>query len=307
MSLSAQPDIETGQAPVRYRVRHASAYRYGNEIMLAHHLLHLSPRPVQGQRILAFQMDIDPGASVMTEHEDYFGNPAIYLEMHEPHLRLTVKTEMDIEVAHPALSPADMDTPWEVLRDRLSILDDQDAGAASVFAYMSPMIAVNRELSAYALPSFPAGRPIGAACLDLTNRIYDEFTFDTEATTIGTPVMEVLNTRRGVCQDFAHFQIACLRSIGLSARYVSGYLRTIPPKGQPRAVGADASHAWLSVWCGGGDWLDFDPTNGRPGSTDLIALAFGRDYGDVSPLHGVILGSSVQYLNVEVDVAVVNP
>ena len=138
--------------------------------------------------------------------------------------------------------------------------------------------------------------------MDLTNRIHNEFTFDPQATTIATPVGEVLENRRGVCQDFAHLQIACLRSLSLSARYVSGYLRTIPPPGKTRVVGADVSHAWLSVWCGEDRWLDLDPTNGRPGSSDLITLAWGRDYGDVSPSQGVIIGSNYQDLQVEVDV-----
>ena len=133
-------------------------------------------------------------------------------------------------------------------------------------------------------------------------RINDEFTFDPEATTISTPIADILAERRGVCQDFAHLEIGCLRSIGLAARYVSGYLRTVPLPGKPKAVGADVSHAWLSVWCGGDRWLDMDPTNGRPGSSDLITLAWGRDYGDISPLQGVIIGSAIQHMTVEVDV-----
>ena len=190
----------------------------------------------------------------------------------------------------------------ELLRDRLTAATDDGSRAASVFAYGSTMVVVSKDLRDFALPSFAAGRPIGEAVLDLTTRIYDEFTFDPEATTIATPVAEVLENKRGVCQDFAHLQIGCLRSLGLAARYVSGYLRTIPPPGRPKAIGADASHAWLSVWCGGDLWLDMDPTNGRAGSSDLITLAWGRDYGDVSPLQGVIIGSSIQHLTVEVDV-----
>jgi len=164
------------------------------------------------------------------------------------------------------------------------------------------MIQPSADLYDFALPSFPAGRPIGEAAMDLTNRIFDEFTFDPEATTISTPVADVLADRRGVCQDFAHLEIGCLRSIGLAARYVSGYLRTLPAPGKPKTIGADVSHAWLSVWCGEDLWIDMDPTNGRPGSSDLITLAWGRDYGDVSPLQGVIIGSSIQNMTVEVDV-----
>ncbi len=286
---------------MRYRVRHSSAYRYGSEIILAHHLLHLTPRPAPGQTVRSFRLDIQPPPSVISEHRDYFGNQTTYLELHDPHLRLDVVTEMEIEVAPPA--PADGDMPWEILRDRLLEPRDEAARAASAFAYGSPMIAFDGDLRDYALESFTPGRGVRAAALALTHRIYTEFTFDPDATTIATPIAEVFANRHGVCQDFAHLQIGCLRSLGLAARYISGYLRTLPPPGRERIVGADASHAFLSVWCGGEDWYDLDPTNGRPGSTDLITLAWGRDYGDVSPLAGVILGSSIQHLAVSVDVA----
>jgi transglutaminase-like putative cysteine protease len=287
---------------MRYRVRHSSAYRYGRDIMLAHHLLHLTPRVAVGQRVLGFHMEVEPKPSVIAEHRDYFDNPMTYIEMHEPHARLVVRTDIDVEVDQARPVVTDMDTPWEALRDRLNDPVDAGARAASAFAYVSPKIIPSADLHDYALPSFTPGRQIGAAVMDLTNRINDEFTFDPEATTISTPVAEVLAERRGVCQDFAHLQIGCLRSIGLSARYVSGYLRTVPLPGKPRAVGADVSHAWLSVWCGGENWLDMDPTNGRSGSSDLITLAWGRDYGDVSPLQGVIIGSAIQHMTVEVDV-----
>ncbi len=309
MSSFVQPEAgaqpETGAqpeagAPVRYRIRHASAYRYGNDIMLAHHLLHLTPRPVLGQAVASFSLNIEPPASVLSEHVDFFGNPTTYLELHDPHLRLTVVAETDIEVTPPS-SPG-TDIPWEDLRDRVLAPADPAARNASAFAYASPMVAFDGELRDYALESFTPGRSIRAAALDLNQRIHDEFTFDATATTIATPIAEVFADRRGVCQDFAHLAIGCARSLGLAARYVSGYLRTLPPPGRPRPVGADVSHAWLSVWCGGEDWLDLDPTNGRVGSTDLITLAWGRDYGDVSPLQGVILGSSIQHLTVSVDV-----
>jgi transglutaminase-like putative cysteine protease len=287
---------------IRYRVRHSSAYRYGNDIVLAHHLLHLTPRVAPGQQVLGFRMDVEPKPSVITQHQDFFGNPTTYLEMHEPHMRLTVRTDIDFEVDEDRPSVAAMSAPWESLRDRLNDPSDDGARAASAFAYTSPMVIPSTDLRDYALPSFKPRHPIGAAVLDLTNRIYDDFTFDAEATTIATPVAEVLKNKRGVCQDFAHLQIGCLRSLGLAARYVSGYLRTVPPPGKDKVFGADVSHAWLSVWCGGDLWLDMDPTNGNPGTADLITLAWGRDYGDVSPLQGVIIGSSIQHMTVEVDV-----
>jgi transglutaminase-like putative cysteine protease len=236
---------------------------------------------------------------VLSEHRDYFGNPTTYIEMHEPHMRLTVRTDFDVRVDIERPGIAAMAMPWEVLRDRLIAGGDD---GASAYAYASPMVAAGPDLRAYALPSFEPDKPVGEAVYDLTQRIYDDFIFDPTATTIATPIAEVLQNRRGVCQDFAHLGIGCLRSLGLAARYVSGYLHTKPPPGKPRAVGADVSHAWFSAWCGGESWLDMDPTNGRAGSVDLITLAWGRDYGDVSPLQGVIIGSSVQHLTVEVDV-----
>jgi transglutaminase-like putative cysteine protease len=305
MPLRAQPDIPAKtprEGAVRYRIRHSSAYRYGNDIMLAHHLLHLRPRATPGQRVSSFHMAINPAPSVRSEHRDYFGNPAIYLEMHEPHRTLTIQTEIDIEVATARPAIAAMTMPWEDLRDQLRHPSGPGVRAASAFAYASPMVTISQALHDFARPSFAKGRAIGEAAMDLTNRIHEDFTFDPQATTIATPVAEVLENRRGVCQDFAHLEIACLRSLGLSARYVSGYLRTIPPAGKERVVGADVSHAWLSVWCGEDRWLDLDPTNGRPGSSDLITLAWGRDYGDVSPSQGVIIGSNQQNLQVEVDV-----
>jgi transglutaminase-like putative cysteine protease len=325
MSSSVQPETAApaAEGAQRYRIRHTSAYRYGADIVLAHHLLHLTPRPAANQRVGSFRLTIDPPPSVLARHDDYFGNPVTYLELHEPHMRLSIGAEFEVEVAPPAYAVADLDAPWDRLAASLSAAQesagqesatqdsaaedpaaqDPAARAAAAYGFGSEMIALSAELRDYALPSFPAGRPIGAAALDLTLRINKDFVFDPGATTIATPVAEVLAKRRGVCQDFAHLQIGCLRALGLAARYVSGYLRTVPPAGRPRSVGADVSHAWLSVWCGGDRWLDLDPTNGRPGSTDLIALAIGRDYGDVSPTRGVILGSSIQYLTVSVDVA----
>jgi transglutaminase-like putative cysteine protease len=303
MSPSGPPETGAGAAAEggrRYRVRHASDYRYGSPIVLAHHLLHLTPRSAPGQTVRSFRMGIEPAPSVRADHIDYFGNPTTYLEMHEPHPRLTVITEMEIDVAPPA--PEGRDTPWEDIRGALSRAGEPGAKDANAFAFASPMIGIDSGLRDYALASFTPGRGILDAALDLTTRIYDDFTFDSTATTISTPVAEVFRNRRGVCQDFAHLQIGCLRALGLAARYVSGYLRTIPPPGREKVQGADASHAWLSVWAGGDLWRDFDPTNGRAGSSDLITLAWGRDYGDVSPLHGIILGSNSQHLTVEVDV-----
>ena len=234
MSQFARPEMTAISAPRRYRIRHASAYRYGSPIVLAHHLLHLTPRSAAAQALRSFRMTIDPAPSVRAEHVDYFGNPTTYLELHDPHPRLNVVTEMEIEVSPPEAMP---DTPWEEIRDALTDPSESGARAANAFAFSSPMIAIDPGLADYALASFTPGRGIQAAALDLTNRIYDDFIFDSTATTIATPVAEVFANRRGVCQDFAHLMVGCLRAIGLAARYVSGYLRTIPPPGREKVQG----------------------------------------------------------------------
>jgi transglutaminase-like putative cysteine protease len=192
--------------------------------------------------------------------------------------------------------------PWESMRGAVKMPEDEAARASNLFAFASSMVPPLPGLVQYAVASFLPGRPVAEAAFDLIQRIHRDFVFDPVATTIATPLADVLINRRGVCQDFAHLAIGCLRGMGLAARYVSGYLRTVPPPGQPRLVGVDASHAWLSLWCGGDTWLDLDPTNGTRGSTDMVTLAWGRDYDDVSPMRGVLIGGGSQSLQVEVDV-----
>ena len=291
-----------GAPPVRYRIHHTTRYLYGDEIQLSHHLAHLSPRAAPRQHVITAALDIHPLPALLTRHRDFFGNEATYFEMHAPHGRLEIRSTIEIEVTPPAPIDPDAGPAWEAVRDALMEAGDPDARAAAAFAFSSRFVPALAELADYAAPSFVPGRPIAAALLDLTTRIHADFAFDTTATTIATPILEVLKERRGVCQDFAHLAIGCLRAQGLAARYVSGYLRTLPPPGKPRLVGADFSHAWLSAWCGGDFWLDLDPTNGRPGSADMIAIAWGRDYDDVSPVRGTFLGTRHQKLTVEVDV-----
>jgi transglutaminase-like putative cysteine protease len=287
--------------PMRYRVRHVTTYDYSLAMRQAHHTAHLKPRELGHQRVSDYRIAITPKPAVLDEHMDYYGNPTTYFAIQERHDELSLETSMEVEVAPRPAIDLELSESWESLRDRVALGTDQGARFASEFAYPSALVPYLPELAEYAAPSFAPGRPIGAASLDLTRRIYDEFSFDPAATTISTPLLEVLKERRGVCQDFAHLQIGCLRALGLPARYVSGYLRTVPPPGRKRLVGADASHAWLAVWCGE-QWLDLDPTNGLIGSTDFITLAWGRDYGDVSPVSGVMLGHGQQILIVEVDV-----
>jgi transglutaminase-like putative cysteine protease len=214
------------------------------------------------------------------------------------HSRLIIEAECEVELS-PRPEPGE-GQPWEAVRDRL---DQAAAEALEAHEYLfdSTLVPTSAELAAYAEPSFAPGRPIVAALVDLNRRIHRDFTFDPQATTLTTPIREVLANRRGVCQDFAHLMIGCLRSIGLAARYVSGYLRTNPPPGRPRLVGADASHAWLAAWTGG-EWLDLDPTNACLPSLDHITLAWGRDYDDVAPVRGIIDGGGAHTLTVAVDV-----
>lgn len=289
-------------ATLRYRIRHKTTCTYSSNIQHAQHVLHLDPRPLAWQKIHLNRISIEPKPETMATHLDYFGNPVTYVALEAPHDLLVIGVDFDVEVAERPMPDFAATPAWEVVADEIKSALKPDAKKANLFSFASTMIPPLPQLRDYALPSFTPGRPIAQAALDLICRIHADFVFDPVATTIATPLAEVIQNKRGVCQDFAHLAIGALRAMHLSARYVSGYLRTVPPPGKKRLIGADASHAWLSVWCGGDTWLDLDPTNGRPGSTDLVTLAWGRDYDDVSPMRGVLIGGGSQKLVVEVDV-----
>ncbi len=283
-----------------YQVRHLTRYRYAEPVSGSQHELHLVPRESSRQRRLSCRLDIVPVPLVYRERTDYFGNPATYVAIATPHSELTVVAESLVEVAEsPTPRPQD-DVPWEAAAEI--------AGAAASelhaqeMALPSPFVGEMPSLRDYAMPSFPAGRPLLAACVDLMARIHRDFAYDPRATTIATPLTEVFAKRRGVCQDFSHLMIACLRGLGLSARYVSGYLVTKPPPGKPRLQGADASHAWLSVLSPRFGFVDLDPTNDCLVGPEHVTLAQGRDFGDVTPLRGVIHGGGRHALHVAVDV-----
>jgi transglutaminase-like putative cysteine protease len=233
---------------------------------------------------------------------DYFGNATTTFTLLEPHERLVVEATSELEV-NAALLPDFAGSPsWESVRDALPHdYTDEDLNACQ-FVFDSERVKGRPELADYAGASFTKGRPLLEAVLDLTHRINHDFRFDTEATEVSTPVETFFEKRRGVCQDFSHLQIACMRSLGLPARYVSGYLRTLPPPGGTRLVGADASHAWCAAWSPGAGWVDFDPTNNCVPSDGHITVAWGRDYSDVSPIHGVLLGGARHTLDTGVDV-----
>jgi transglutaminase-like putative cysteine protease len=283
---------------MKYAIVHETQYTYESPVVLSQQLLHLTPR-FDVQRMAEHRIEVGPAPAETLSREDYFGNRVTQIMLAAPHATLTVRALSSIEVQARAAPGAA--GPWEARRDRLR----QGGGEALLepmqFLYESPHVEFFRDLAAYAEPSFGKGRDLLDAALDLTRRIHADFKFDSKATSVSTPLREVLAKRRGVCQDFAHLMIGCLRSLGLPARYVSGYILTAPPPGKPRLIGADASHAWVSVWTGA-EWVDLDPTNNMLVSDQHITLAWGRDFSDVTPMRGVILGGGEQELAVRVTV-----
>ncbi len=285
-----------------YRITHETIYDYLYDVSISHNLAHLKARDCPSQTCLGHELTFSVPPAISGSQTDYFGNPVTYFTVQEPHKRLKVTAVNMVDIRAVIAPPAWQTPPWDSVRDGLLHARDLETVDACQFTFDSPYVKTDEVLKTYATPSFPPGRPLLEALLDLTQRIHADFKFDPTATTTATPLTEVLRLRRGVCQDFAHLEIGCLRSVGLAARYVSGYLETDPPPGRVRLVGADASHAWLSVFCPGHGWIDVDPTNNQiPGDRHII-LAWGRDYDDVSPLKGVILGGGGHQLKVAVDV-----
>ena len=286
-----------------YHVRHETTYQYPNDVSISHNLVHLTARASPRQIPLRDSLSLSIIPAVQTSQLDYFGNPVVAFTIQEPHRTLSVSAINVVDVLpRPLLDPAQT-TPWEQVHYQLGHDRLMQTLDAFQFVFDSPYVKCDQCLYEYAVRSFPPGRPVYEAVIDLSRRIHADFAFDSSATTIATPLSEVLRLRRGVCQDFAHFAIGCLRSLGLAARYVSGYLMTNPPPGRPRLIGADASHAWLSVYCPRYGWLDIDPTNDMIPGDSHILVAWGRDYDDVSPIKGVILGGGRHSLHVAVDVA----
>ena len=283
---------------VVYEVVHTTRYTYSHPVSLSQHIARLTPRQLPYQRSLESRLDIVPAPAVRVEHLDYFGNMATMFAMTGGHSELNITARSRVRVqARPALRRQES-PPWEAAanHERLPI-------EALDCLFDSPSIRTAPEYAEYALVSFRPRRSLLDAFVELTHRIHEDFAFEPGTTTVATDLAEVFRLRRGVCQDFACLQIACLRSIGLAAQYISGYLETQPPPGRPRLVGADASHAWVAVYCPRIGWIEADPTNDVLPSTAHVTLARGRDYGDVSPLRGVILGGGEHTLHVGVDVA----
>ena len=279
-----------------YWLRHRTAYGYAQTVDLAAHLLHLKPRALPGQRVLTARLTCLPKPDHHTETHDHFGNAATRLFLVAPHLSFEVTAESLVEVDFAPPPEASMTLPWEQVVAQASGAETAD------FLQPTQHIPLLPEATAYAAPSFFPGRPVLEALLHLNARIRQDFVFQAGVTSITTPIEEVLRDRRGVCQDFTQVMLAGLRGLGLPARYVSGYVRTRPPAGEPRRRGADQSHAWVSAWMGpGAGWVQLDPTNGIVVRDEHVILAWGRDFSDISPLRGVLLGGGEHQLEVSVD------
>jgi transglutaminase-like putative cysteine protease len=287
---------------MKLRVVHRTTYRYGEPVTTSHHEARLSPRDREIQRVLSHDVTVTPAPEARRRRFDYFGNRTISFSLSEPHRELEVLSRSLVELSEALPPLLDRSPPWEQVRDQLRADHHRDVLDAFAMTFESPHVPILDELREYALPSFPAQRPMLVAVRDLVARIHADFSYDPSATDISTPVLEVLHARRGVCQDFAHVAIACLRALGLPGRYVSGYLLTRPPPGKPKLIGADASHAWFATFVPGQGWLDFDPTNDVLPSDEHVSIAFGRDFDDVTPIRGVILGGGQHELSVAVDV-----
>ena len=284
-----------------YRIVHKTTYTYKQPVSFGTHVAYLIPRSQPHHTCKSHELVITPDPASLRERLDYFGNSFAFFTIREPHEQLTIEARSRVVVDGPAVTWPERAPAWDEVARSLPV-DLSEAGLdAYQFVFDSPRVSPGAAFAAYASPSFPTGCPLTEGLLNLTARVYKDFRFDSKATNVRTSPEEVLRTRKGVCQDFAHLQVACLRSLGLGARYVSGYIRTYPPPGKPRLVGADASHAWVSAYCPGTGWLDVDPTNNLVPSESHVKLAWGRDYGDVSPVRGVILGGRDHKLEVGVD------
>lgn len=300
------------QAPARARIRvsHETRYGYASPVSLSRQLLHLTPRTLAHQAVVAHRIAITPSPAESGSRIDYFDNQTVHAVVTTPHRELSILAESTVDLA-PRRTSSALANPefrsWQAVRDTLATPRDAAGFAAARFSFESPHVALSPALLAYAGPSFAHGQALLESILDLNRRIHADFAFDPAATSVATPLADVLDERRGVCQDFAHLMTGCLRTMGLAARYVSGYIVTHPPPGQARLIGSDASHAWVSVWCPGadptcGDWIDLDPTNDCLPDQEHVTLAWGRDFSDVTPTRGVFLGSGDEDLSVRVTV-----
>jgi len=289
---------------VLYAIRHVTTYLYRTEVAAARCILHLQPGTFGSQRVFSTRLLIDPKPAEYIEALDFFGNRTAHVRFTGTGARHRFEARARIDV-RPGEPPHALLTPaWAEVRQEALLVPDLGGSAPAHYLFATRFVPRLDEARDYALLSFEPGRPVLDGAIDLMRRIHADFVYDPLATDVSTPLDVMAGSRRGVCQDFAHWMIAGLRGLGIPAAYVSGYLRTLPPPGRERLVGADATHAWVSVWCGAGlGWVDLDPTNAVLAGEDHVRLAVGRDYADVAPVDGVVVASAGHTLQVSVDVA----
>lgn len=291
---------------MRYVVSHRTTYTYDEDVSDSLGVGYLTPRVLPWQTVDSSIVTIEPAPGDLRTDVDHYGNVVTYFQVTEPHRSLDVLARSEVDVSEPVYDDELLARPWELVRPMTS--DEPEVWRTTDFALGSSLVDHTEEARAYAAQSLRPGRPVGEAATELMHRIHADFTYEPGATTVTSTIEDVFATRAGVCQDFAHLTLACLRSHGLAVRYVSGYLATDPPPGKERIVGADASHAWAAVWVGGDTWLALDPTNDQRAGERYVTVAWGRDYGDVPPLKGVIFTDAKEStMTVEVDVAPVHP
>ena len=290
-----------------YFVRHRTTYQYLHEVSFSQHMVHLEPRLTPFQTVQKVTVKVSPRPAVRTRRNDAFGNATEWLTLMEPHDKFEIVAESRVAVTAPPRREPARALGWEAVRQRLAAAalpgaKDAEALEAVSFLFDTTYTAFTVDLASYASPCFPAGGSFLGGAIELMHRIHRDFRYDTTVTDVSTPVDRVFEIRAGVCQDLAHMAIACLHSLGLPARYISGYLLTQPPPGKEKLLGADASHAWFAIWCPPFGWVDLDPTNDILPTDGHVTLAWGRDYGDVSPINGVVVGGGDHAIEVGVDV-----
>ena len=290
---------------MRFRIRHSTRYTYAHRVTQCYNLANVVPRDTERQRCLSNSVAVVPQPAVTHKRTDYFGNKAYHFEIQKPHTELIITAVSEIQINDRDRELGlDLGASYGQMLERLGAASTKENIVAREFILNSPMIECSDALADYARPSFHPDRSLKSCVSDLTTRIFTDFTYDPGFTTIATPLAAVLEHKRGVCQDFAHLQIGCLRSLGVPAKYVSGYIETLPKPGEKKLVGADATHAWLAYFCPEEGWVEFDPTNNTMANTQHIVTAFGRDYFDVTPVKGVIFGGGeAPNLSVSVDVS----
>lgn len=289
-----------------YRIVHSTTYTYQVPVRVCHNIVMLHPRHDGATHPQNYRVLVKPHPEFVARREDYFGNQVQTFSLNESHRQLLVSASGKVDVVYPELPVPEQTQSWQVVRDQVLVQYDPNWFEVCQYRFDSPRVTVEPQFLDYARVSFRSNRPILEAALELTHRIHQDFEYDPRATEVHTPTTKAFEIRRGVCQDFAHVQIACLRSLGLSARYVSGYLRTEPVVGHRRLIGSDQSHAWVALYCGPEvGWIEFDPTNDKTCDSDHVPIAWGRDYHDVIPVRGVFLGGGDHDISVSVHVTAI--